>query len=105
MHASTSSGRGRPTLSLPGHGHGPHVPSLRRWPVIRTVAGRTFPRLVEADLAPAAILLVVVACADMGVAMVAVLAWTLGAVAWRLARRRALPGLLLLAAIGVTVRT
>jgi hypothetical protein len=78
---------------------------LARWPIVQTVARRTFPRLVEASLIPAVLLYLVVAFFNLELGMIAVLAWTYGAVARRRWKGLPVPALLVLATIGVTVRT
>jgi hypothetical protein len=78
---------------------------LARWPIVQTVARRTFPRLVEASLIPAVLLYLVVAFGGFELGMLAVLAWTYGAVAHRRLRGMPVPALLVLATVGVTVRT
>jgi hypothetical protein len=78
---------------------------LARWPIVQTVARRTFPRLVEASLIPALLLYLVVAFVNFELGMLAVLVWTYGAVARRRWKGLPVPALLVLATVGVTVRT
>jgi hypothetical protein len=80
-------------------------PGLARRPALRAVARRTLPRLVEAMVIPAVLLYVFLVFANLAVAMVIVLCWTYGAVLQRTLRRAPVPGLLALAAVGLTVRT
>ena len=66
---------------------------------------RSFPRLVEATLVPTALFYLMWYTLGRWGAFVAALAWAYGALARRLALRRGVPGLLVLALVGLTVRT
>ncbi len=78
---------------------------FERRPALCAVARRTVPRLVEAMVIPAALLYFCVLFLDIEVTMLIVLGWTYGALACRGVRRERISGLLVLAAVGLTVRT
>jgi len=73
--------------------------------VLMAVGRRSLPHLLEATLIPAILFYVVMMTIGTGAAMVIVLLWTFGAVGRRLVRRKRVPGVLMLATIGLTVRT
>jgi intracellular septation protein A len=73
--------------------------------VLLAVARRGLPNIVEATIVPAVLFLVAIKVASPAVAMALVLAWAYGAILRRLVRRQGIPALLLLATLGVTVRT
>jgi hypothetical protein len=87
---------------LPASGDRRHL-SLR--PVLAGLARRSLPHLLEATLVPTTLFYVLLRTIGPGAAMVGVLCWTFVAVARRLARRRAIPAILMLATVGLTVRT
>jgi hypothetical protein len=78
-------------------------PSRRR--VVGAVARRLLPYLVEATVIPTALFYVLLLVGDMRAALAGALAWSYGAVVRRAVRGRPVPGLLILATIGITVRT
>jgi hypothetical protein len=78
-------------------------PSRRR--VIGAVASRLFPYLVEATIIPTSLFYVLLLVGDMRWALAGALAWSYGAIVRRAVRGRPVPGLLILATIGITVRT
>jgi uncharacterized membrane protein len=80
-------------------------PPLRSRPILAALARRSLPHLLEATVIPSVLFYVLVVTIGPGVAMVGVLCWTYTAVARRLARGRAIPGILMLATIGLSVRT
>ncbi len=73
--------------------------------VLLALARRSLPHVLEATVAPAIISYVLLLTVGAGAAMVAVLAWTYFAVGRRLVRGREIPAILLLATVGLTVRT
>jgi hypothetical protein len=77
--------------------------SLR--PVLSGLARRSLPHLLEATLVPTLLFYVLLVSIGAPVAMIGVVCWTFVAVGRRLARRRAIPAILVLASIGLTVRT
>ncbi len=81
------------------------APKLAKGPILAAVARRGIPNLVEATIFPAVLFVVVLATIGTGVAMIAVLAWSYGAILRRLLRGRRVPAILLLATLGLTIRT
>ena len=73
--------------------------------VVVAVVRRLLPSLVEATLIPTILFYVVVANAGLMWAFLAAAAWMFGCVGRRLVARRAVPGLLVLACLGITIRT
>jgi hypothetical protein len=73
--------------------------------VVGAVARRLVPYLVEATLIPTTLFYVLLMLGDMRWALAGALAWSYGAIVRRAARGRPVPGLLILATIGITVRT
>jgi hypothetical protein len=73
--------------------------------VLLAVGRRSLPHLLEATLIPALLFYVVMTFIGTGAAMIIVLLWTFGAVARRLMQGQRIPGVLMLATIGLTVRT
>lgn len=78
---------------------------LSRAAVFMSVVRRSGPHLVEASLVPTALFYACLVMAGLGIAYAAALAWLYASVLARLARRRPIPPLLVLAVIGITVRT
>jgi intracellular septation protein A len=89
----------------------PHEPApadrrhLSLRPVLAGLARQSLPHLLEATVIPTTLFYVMLVTIGPGAAMVAVLCWTYCAVARRVARGRAIPSILLLATIGLSVRT
>lgn len=73
--------------------------------VVGAVTRRLVPYLVEATLIPTALFYVLLVVGDMRWALVGALCWSYGAVVRRVLARRPVPGLLILATVGITVRT
>jgi hypothetical protein len=73
--------------------------------VFGAVVRRSGPHLIEASLIPTALFYCCLVLAGLGAALAAALVWLYAAVLSRLVRRRAVPPLLVLGAIGITVRT
>jgi len=73
--------------------------------VLAAVARRGVPNLVEATVIPTILFFTVVTTIGAGAAMAAVLVWGYGAMLRRVLLRRRIPLLLVLATIGLTVRT
>jgi hypothetical protein len=80
-------------------------PSLSKLSVFVAVVVRAAPRLVEASLIPTALFYTCLVLAGIGAAYAVALLWLYAAVLSRVLRRRPVPPLLVLAAIGITVRT
>ena len=77
--------------------------SLR--PVLAGLARRSLPHLLEATLVPSILFYVLLQTIGSAAAMLGVLLWTFVAVARRLVRGRTIPAILVLATVGLTVRT
>jgi len=78
---------------------------LRTREVLAAVARRGVPSLVEATLVPTLLFLVVSATLGAAAAMASVLAWGFGAIGRRLLLGHRIPTILVLATVGLTVRT
>jgi hypothetical protein len=73
--------------------------------VFGAVVKRSAPRLIEASLLPSALFYCCLVLVGLGAAYAAALLWLYAAVGSRLLRRRPVPPLLVLGAIGITIRT
>ena len=73
--------------------------------LIGAVARRSLPHIIEATVAPAVLFYVCLEVFGLGAAFVVALAWSFGAIARRLVTRSPIPPLLVLASLGLTVRT
>jgi hypothetical protein len=73
--------------------------------VLLAVARRGLPNIIEATIIPAILFFVIVSTIGAGVAMAVVLAWGYGAVARRLLWHKRVPTVLVLATVGLTVKT
>lgn len=83
-----------------------HVrPAVSKLSVFVAVVARSAPRLIEASLIPTALFYGCLVMAGIGAAYAAALVWLYASVGSRLVRHRPVPPLLVLAAIGITVRT
>jgi uncharacterized membrane protein len=69
------------------------------------VVRRCGPHLIEATIIPGILFYGCLLVAGLGAAYVAAVVWSYGALARRIARRQPIPPILLLAVIGITVRT
>jgi hypothetical protein len=79
--------------------------SPSRLTVIGAVGRRLVPYVIEATLIPTAIFYVLLVTTELRWALVGALAWSYSAVIRRLVAGRPIPGLLVLATLGITVRT
>jgi intracellular septation protein A len=73
--------------------------------VLRTVARRSFPRIIEATIAPAIIFYICLLTFGAMTAIVTTLLWSYCAIARRIVTRRPVPAILVLATVAFTVRT
>ena len=73
--------------------------------VVVAVGRRLVPHLIEATVIPTVLFYVLLFTLDLRWAFVAALAWSYTAIGRRLAGRRRIPPLLLLASLGITTRT
>ena len=78
---------------------------LSKLAVLRVLARRSLPSLIEATVIPSLIFYVCLVSVGPSIAMLAVLSWTYGALLRRLAWRQRVPAVLMLAVLGLTVRT
>ena len=76
-----------------------------KWSVVRAVVRRLVPFLVEATLIPTVLFYAFLAALGLFWAFIASAGWSLACVARRLVRRQTVPGLLVLACLGISVRT
>jgi hypothetical protein len=91
--------------SAPPDAARPVDPPLSKLSVFAAVVTRAAPRVIEASLIPTALFYACLVLAGVGAAYVAAIVWLYAAVASRLFRHRPVPPLIVLAAIGITVRT
>ena len=73
--------------------------------VVRAVGRRMVPYLVEATIIPTALFYVFLLTFELKWAIVAALGWTYAAIGRRLVTRSPISGLLVLATLGISVRT
>ena len=80
-------------------------PTCEKLPLLHAVARRGLPNLIEATVIPAVMFFVVVKTINVPVAMAAVLVWAYVAILRRVVRGTPIPAILVLATLGLTVRT
>lgn len=80
-----------------------HVPF--RLPRLRELAGQAIPHVVETTVVPLVLFYVILRVVGVWTALLVSLGWVYLGLARRAVRRRRLPGLLLLGALGLTIRT
>ncbi len=73
-------------------------------PRIPALLWHALPKFLEGVIAPVAVFYAALVLLGFDGALIAAVAWVYGGIFWRLARRKPVPGTLLLAAVGVTVR-
>jgi uncharacterized protein DUF3159 len=95
----------RPTLLRPPSGAAPAPPELSKRAVLRAVIRRGGPKLLEATVVPGILFYVALVSVGLGAGYVVAVAWIYGCMARRLIQRRGVPAILVLGAIGITVRT
>ena len=78
---------------------------MSRRAVFATVARRAAPRLLEASLIPTALFYCCLVLIGIGAAYTAAILWLYATVATRVVRHKPVPSLVLLAALGITVKT
>ena len=76
-----------------------------KWSVAAAVVRRLVPQLIEASLIPTLLFYAFLLTAGLGWALAAAICWSYAAVGRRILARRAIPGLLVLTSVGITVRT
>lgn len=72
--------------------------------IVKAVGRRLLPYLIEATLIPAALFYAFLIAFDLGWAIAAVAVWTYAAIGRRILTGRSVPGLLVLATVGISVR-
>jgi hypothetical protein len=80
-------------------------PSVAKRPLLYAVARRGLPNLIESTIIPAVMFFVVVQAINAPIAMAAVLVWAYTAILRRVVRGTRIPAILVLATLGLTVRT
>lgn len=97
----------RPALTAPAVEPtlAPTPPAVSKAAVFLAVTRRSAPRLIEASLVPTALFYCALVFIGIGAAYAAALLWLYAAAGSRLVRRRPIPPLLVLGAIGITVKT
>ncbi|MBA9005179.1 VC0807 family protein [Thermomonospora cellulosilytica] len=73
-------------------------------PRLTSMLWHALPRFVEGVIAPVAVFYAAFVLLGLNGALVAAVTWVYGGIGWRLYRGHGVPGMLLLAALGVTVR-
>lgn len=81
------------------------LPTVSKLSVFGAVVARSAPRLIEASLIPSALFYCALVLIGIGAAYAVAILWLYGTVATRLVRRRRVSPLLVLAAVGITIRT
>jgi hypothetical protein len=95
-----------PELRAPNPAGGPvAVPELSKRAVLRAVLRRGGPKVLEATVVPGVLFYVCLVGGGLGLAYLTAIAWIYGCVVRRLAQHRTVPGILVLGAVGITVRT
>jgi intracellular septation protein A len=74
-------------------------------PSLLQLGRRAIPQAFEAAIVPAVIFLVVARFADDQLAIAAALGWAVATIAWRLATRRRVPGMMILAGVTLLLRS
>jgi hypothetical protein len=83
----------------------PPRPSVAKRPLLYAVARRGLPNLIESTVIPAVMFFLVVKWVNAPIAMAAVLVWAYLAILRRVVRGTRIPAILVLATLGLTVRT
>jgi hypothetical protein len=92
------------TLLIPA-ALGSAPPELSKRAVVRAVVQRGGPKLLEATLIPGALFYACLVWGSLGLAYLIAIAWIYGCLLRRLVGRQPVPSVLILGAIGITVRT
>ena len=80
-------------------------PTVAKRPLLYAVARRGLPNLIESTIIPAVMFFLVVKMINAPIAMAAVLVWAYAAILRRVVRGSRIPAILVLATLGLTVRT
>ena len=81
------------------------LPAVSKLSVFGAVVARSAPRIIEASLIPSALFYCSLVLIGIGAAYAVAILWLYGIVATRLIRRRRVSPLLVLAVVGITIRT
>lgn len=87
------------------HRDPPAAPELSKRAVVAQVARRGGPKMIEASLIPSALFYTCLAFGSLGLAYAASILWTYSCLGRHLLRRQGVSGILVLASVGITVRT
>ena len=85
--------------------NGAPLEAISKVAVFTSIVRRSGPHIIEASLIPTAIFYSALVMAGLGVAYAAALIWLYSSVVMRLVRRKAIPPLLVMGVIGITVLT
>jgi hypothetical protein len=96
---------GQPKSAIERQAEAEHSKSEIAPPRVRAIIGRLSLSLLVANVIPAALFYVCLVTVSVWAAFVAALVWCYGAMTWRMATRRRVSGLLVLAVIGLTLKT
>jgi hypothetical protein len=97
-----------PATAAPGTGdpsEPSELPHLSKRAIVASVVKRGGPRLLEASFIPTALFWTALTFGSIGVAYLVAIAWTYGCLGRRLYRGAPVTGVLVLASIGITIRT
>ena len=93
------------SLLVAASADGPDFRPLSKLHVLAVIGRRSLPSLIEATLFPAVLFYVCLVHFGPGVAMIAALSWSYGAIARRVLSGKPVPAVLVLAVLGLTTRT
>ncbi len=80
-------------------------PELSKRTIVASVVRRGGPKLLEASFIPSALFYTALTLGSLGAAYVVAIGWTYSCLARRLVRRQEVTGVLVLASVGITIRT
>ncbi|WP_426574509.1 VC0807 family protein [Aquihabitans sp. McL0605] len=80
-------------------------PELSKRTIVAAIIRRGGPKLLEASIIPSVLFYTCLAFGSLGLAYLVAIAWTYGCLAGRLLRRAEVSGVLVLASVGITIRT
>lgn len=83
----------------------PELPELRKRTIVASVVKRGGPRLLEASFIPSALFYTALTFGSIGAAYLVAIAWTYGCLGRRLLMGAQVTGVLVLASVGITIRT
>ena len=83
----------------------PELPELSKRTIVASVVKRGGPRLLEASFIPSALFYTALTFGSIGVAYAVAIAWTYGCLGRRLWQGTQITGVLVLASVGITIRT